>query len=193
MTVYAIRRSTEPEYKELELSLLDVVSASPEEIELDDILKFYEVNLSMKKWWIPLACNFFEEPNGRIQLTPDICVWTGATLLLSKRAYNLLQDSIEPFGEFLPIALLNEQYYIFNCLTYGVDDLEASESDYQQGQRTWVTKLSVEPQNKEQLLFKSAYERGHTLFCNQRFVDIVEQLGLKGLGFDTELVQKMYI
>lgn len=189
MTVYATRRSIEPEYKELELSLLDIVSASPEEIELDDILKFYEVNLSMQDWWIPLTCNFFAEPNGRTQETPDVFVWTGATLVLSKRAYNLLKDSIEPFGEFLPLIVSGEPYYLFNCLTYGQDDLEACASIYQGGSRLWVTKLVSKPKYKEQLLFKSEYERGYTLLCSQRFTDIINQLGLTGLSFDTELVR----
>lgn len=190
MTVFAVRRSQTPYFRELDLDALDVYSYAPDTVELDDVLKFYEVNLSMSNWWQTISCAFYDEPNDQDKGIGDICLWSGASLVLSRRAYNLLKDSIQPFGEFLPLSIANEPYYIFNCLSYGIDDLEACESEHQQGHRLWVTKLVTEPKDEKQLLFKSKYDRGHTLLCSKRFTDIVNQLGLTGLSFDAELVRK---
>lgn len=189
MSVFAVRRALEPEYREINLDLLDIISASPEEVDLDALLKFYEANLSMSEWWQTIPCDFFDEANDQDKSIPDICIWTGATLILSRRAYNLLKDSIEPFGELLPLSISGERYYLFNCLSYGVDDLDACESEIEDGQQLWVRKLVTEPKDEEQLLFKSEYDKGHTLLCNQRFADIISQLELKGLSFDNELVK----
>lgn len=191
MTAYAVKYDEKLEYRQLILDILDIVSASPDDVELDDIVNFYKKNLSMKDWWIPLHCDFSDDESDKGKAIPDISPWAGATLVLSKRAYNLLHDSIKPFGEFLPIIVSEDQpYYLFNCLSYGVDDTEASESEYQNGERLWVKKLVSGPKDENQLLFKSKYERGYTLLCNQRFTEIINQLDLKGLSFDTELVRK---
>ena len=43
--------------------------------------------------------------------------------------------------------------------------------------------------NDKQLVFKSPLEKGVTLFCTDRFKDVVESFGLKGLYFDEVLIE----
>lgn len=100
MNVYAIRGSEKPKYKELILDLLDIVSASPDSVSVEDIVNFSERNLPMQSWWKPLRCHFSDEATDKGKDKPDIAPWAGATLLLSQRAYDLLKDSIEPFESF---------------------------------------------------------------------------------------------
>lgn len=193
MSVFAVRTSENPEYRELDLDSYDVFLYAPEGTDMETILKFNETNTSMSEWWQTIPCGFYNEANDQHKGIADITLWWGASLLLSKKAYNFLKDSIEPFGEFLPLTVSYEPYYIFNCLSYGIDNLEACESEHRQGERLWVTKLDTRPKDKGQLLFKSEYERGNTLLCNERFADIVNQLGLTGLSFDSELIRNIEI
>lgn len=115
---------------------------------------------------------------GKENLTPDICVWNSTTLALSARAHRLLGELMRPFGEFLPIHVEGEVYQIFNCLTVA-DALnspgESEEPSFDEGS------------TEEKLLFKCPNWDSLDLFCNERFINAVEDFGLAGLAFDIRL------
>lgn len=187
--VYAIRRSVQPYFRELELNVMDIARYSPDDVSLDDVTRFSELNTSMAGWWQPIITNFYDAPDDKGMDIPEICPWVGGTLILSPKAFRLVKDSITGCGEFLPLKVGPEEYQIFNCLSLGEDDLAASEVEYDGDLALWVNSLVTAPANNKQLVFKSPLEKGVTLFCTDRFKDVVESFGLKGLCFDEVLIE----
>ena len=187
--VYAIRHSKQSYFRELELDVMDIARYSPDEVSLDEVTRFSELNTSMAGWWQPIITNFYDDQDDKHMGTPEICPWVGGTLILSPKAFRLLKGSIKGCGEFLPIKVGPEEYQIFNCLSLGEDDLLASEVEHDGDLALWVNGLVTAPVNDKQLVFKSPLEKGATLFCTDRFKDVVESFGLKGLYFDEALIE----
>ena len=119
--IYAIRKDA-PKYKQLDLSILDITRHVPEEIDLDDIYDFSLKNTEMSEWWETPETKYIDytgEPPG---LIPDISVWIDATLVLSPKADRVIGELLKTTGEFLPVLIGKETYYLFNCLTVGEVD-----------------------------------------------------------------------
>lgn len=188
--VYAVRRASNPYYRELELDVMDVVRYSPDEVSLDEITDFSEHNTSMASWWQPITTNFYDDADDQDKDVPDISPWVGATLVLSPKAYRLLKDTLEKDGEFLPLKINSEKYFLFNCLSLGQDDKQLSEIEYDGDIPLWVNKLVTAPTNEKHAVFKSKLEKGQTLFATERFKNAVKEFRLKGVLFDENLIEK---
>lgn len=176
MKIYAIRRDGY-KYQELDLNINDFIDALPESISYQEAHEFSKNNLSFAEFW-PSMKTGFSEIEGHENLIPDIAPWIGATLLLSPRAFTLLNDVLKSHGEFLPIVIEDETYQIFNCLTL-VDAIE-EESD--------ETNIVFEPSSMEnKLVFKSGFQHCMDVFCVGSIKEFVESSGLKGVKFDPRL------
>ena len=181
--IYAVRNDG-IKYRELDLGILDVTRHTPDNVSFDDVLEFSLTNLAMKSWWMTPETEFYvreENPNAPI---PDICAWIDSTLLLSGKAFRFLKDLLQNSGEFLPVIVEKETYYIFNCFVNGEADEDKVKYEYAGDVKLGVTHLKFKKSAEELLVFKSIVDYCTTLYCGERFKTAVETFGLEGLMFD---------
>ncbi|WP_444932013.1 hypothetical protein ACJJIF_09700 [Microbulbifer sp. SSSA002] len=120
---------------------------------------------------------------------PDVTTWNRSHLVLSTKAQSVLSEELAPYGEFLPITLDGQPYVIFNCLNTVSADKSVSRADIQND--LWLGVKSIGFSDEEvtsNLIFKTRFDRCANLYCGDRFRDIVEGAGLKGLKFLENLV-----
>ncbi len=183
--LYAIRND-DVNFQYLDLNIMDVLRNAPDDIPMDNILDFHLHNTAMLKWWkIPVA-NFKANDAYPATRIPDISVWPIGSLVLSPKAYRLLKDSLEPFGEFLPVMVSADKFYIFNCLTLGEE--ASAEFEYHEGMKMEIKSLTFKNSVLEKMIFKSKEENCLTLYCGDRFRNAAESFGLSGISFDENLI-----
>lgn len=185
MTIYAIRNNREPYYRELDFNQMDIVNAAPESMHPDEILDGAERNRAMAEWWVTPSVAFYAGSDP----IPDISVWLTSLLLLSPKAHRVLVDMLKPYGEFLPMVVSGEKYFLFNCLTFGDEDSLGTEFECEGGQELWLKSLAFKTSAESLAMFKSLSNKGMTPFCNQHFKDAVESFALEGLMFDKQLIE----
>lgn len=187
--IYAIRNDYN-NHKELDLETMDIARSAPDNIELDDILDFSLVNKSMSSWWVTPETKFIDVEDFPECSIPDVSVWAaGACLILSPKAYRILGELMMSSGEFLPVAVGNATYQIFNCLTIGEADESKSKFRYANDKKLGLEYLEFKKSASELLIFKSKVESCLTLFCSDQLKEAVESFELSGLIFDTNLIE----
>jgi hypothetical protein len=187
MTVYAIRNDYY-RFQQLDLQLTDLFAHVPGDIDVDDVVKFSQRNAAMNSWWqAPDTCFIPIEgkPEGAI---PDISLWLYASLVLSPKAHRLLGDLLAPFGECLPVTVADDTFYIFNCRTFAVEDEAACSFEYAGDIQLGINSLVFKGSVKNMLVFKSKLQNAASVFCGDRFKEIVEANNLLGVVFDTQLI-----
>lgn len=186
-SIYAIRDDG-IKFKELDLELPDLFGLKPNHVSLDDLLEFHTRNTRMSSWWKPLDVTFEARPANPKGSIPDLCGWIDATLVLSPRAFRMLGELLEPHGEFLPVSVEGETFRIFNCFTTVKADEEGSEHEHEGEMQLGLKRLELREDAQETLIFKVPLESCLTLYCNDRFKSAVEDFGLTGVIFDSNLL-----
>jgi len=177
--IYKLKTDT-PHYKELDLVIDDFIESRPENTTEDAIFDFALENTQMADWWpTPDTELIGSQANMK---TPDISLWVDASLVLSPRAYRLLGDTLKPSGEFLPITVGKEVFYIFNCLITTEADEDASEIETFNGEVVSVTKVAFKPESIEsKLIFKSPFQGCLSLYCSEYLITLINDFELLGL------------
>lgn len=186
-SIYAIR-DDESLFQQLDLEVFDLLSYVPNHLELEDVSEFHLRNTAMSAWWPQLNVQFEPRPANPDGNIPDLSCWNDATLVLSPKAYNLLKDPLAVYGEFLPIDVNDETFYIFNCLEIGDVKKDSIQYDYEGNTKLGVNNFQFEASVDQKLVFKTPVESCLTLYCNTVFSQFVNQHELSGLHFDEELV-----
>lgn len=173
MKIYAIEQDFA--YYELDLRTTDIEDYFPERYEIEDILEFSRKNISLKEFWPSIKTGFMD--TGENLKVPDISIWLDGVLLLSPAAKIYTNHFLEKSGEFLPIIVDDEEWFLFNCLT------EAP--------------VNKDLTNNSSVTFQAESFRGHDLFksiandmfgfyCTERFKALIDEYNLKGLSLATE-------
>lgn len=186
MTIYAIRKDI-PDYQVLDLDLMDVTRNLPDEIDLDNVYDFSQLNTAMASWWKTPDTGYLSTGSKKAQV-PDISCWLDATLVLSPKAYRLLKDTLVSFGEFLPVKVGDDLHYIFNCFALGQADENRCVFNEEEGMLAGLKHLELDDGVSNLLVFKVKLENCLTLFCNERFKGIVDSFELNGIIFDEDLL-----
>lgn len=186
--IFAIRNDG-IKFLELDLEILDVTRHKPDNVPLDDVLDFHIRNTKMKSWWKTPETDFLKNEADPEAPIPDISCWIDATLLLSPQAHRLLGDTLQSSGEFLPVIVNNETYYIFNCFVIGEANEDSSKHDFEGDMQLGLNYLEFKDSATENLIFKTPFDSCLTLFCTDRFKEIVESFDLKGVVFDKNLIE----
>ncbi|MEN0036694.1 MAG: hypothetical protein AAGC78_06485 [Cellvibrio sp.] len=184
--IFAIRKDL-PNYQVLDLGLTDITRHLPDSADLDSVFDFSELNTSLASLWNTPETRYVNSGKKKA-LQPDLSCWVDSTLVLSPKAYRFLKDSLVNLGEFLPVEIDGELHYIFNCFVWGDVNEEACEFNNEEGMEAGLKHLEFRSSASNLLVFKAQIECGLTLFCSQRFKDIVESFELVGLTFDENLI-----
>lgn len=119
---------------------------------------------------------------------PDITKWNGANLVLAPNAYQALKASLQPYGEFLPIAIDGKIYFVFNCMNLVDANEKQSENDVVDGLWMGITRIGFRNRDvTENLLFKTPFDRCSAIYCGEEFKSLVESNGFRGLAFSRDL------
>ena len=131
--------------------------------------------------WRPLSFTSNEKP--------DISMWDAGCLLLNQKAYSALHQALAADGEFLPITVDGEPMQVFNCMTWGKEDMSLTEKAYLDGYEDGIATLAFDEADiAGKMVFKSQLEAGARLYVSEAFKTLVEAHQLQGLRFDPELM-----
>lgn len=120
--------------------------------------------------------------------TPDITFWHHS-LALSEHALSKLESELEDLGEFLPVKVNNQSWYVFNLLTKADSyiDMQNSEKDIENNTQVGIKSLCFSS-TPEHLIFKTDYDSNVRIFCTDKFKNLIEDNELSGLRFDLNFV-----
>lgn len=187
--IYAIRNEGF-NFQEFDLDVDDFIDLAPEQYDDLVIHNFSYHNLALLPWWKPISSGFRQITGVPASPIPDIGCWNDATLILSPGAYEALFSSLRDFGEFLPVSVNGDIYYIFNCLTFGKVDEANSEQEIIDGQVMSIKKLQFDMNDvQEKTAFKTKYNHCMNIFCDANLKQAVESHQLKGIIFSDHLVE----
>lgn len=176
------------QFKTIDLSCLDLAKKLDQLDKLREICNFPALNSSLTNIWKEISVSFYSEsPNATI--IPDLIIWSGSLLVMSKTSYNILFPHIKNEGEFLLLNIAGEPYYIFNCLQYGIENKIQTNNKYAYGEVIGLKSLEFDEQDiSKRLLFKSKKQGGSILYCSSIFKKLCNESDLEGLIFDTNLL-----
>lgn len=149
---------------------------------LGDDTDFYidERPFSYADKWQPMEVGFSDAFSKGKKEIPDISSNVGK-LYLNEKAYLLLKELLNDYGEFLPVFHGAEKGYIFNCLTVNEVDERLSVHDPLNDKYSVVFNTAT----KDSEIFKAKTDyNGH--FCTERFKEIVESNDLQGISFSID-------
>jgi len=130
-----------------------------------------------------------------IPFLPDVTHWGHNHLVFNQKAYDLVSEHLNPFGEFLPVVCEGYDYYLFNILQIADDNL-IDQTNSEKNMMTMdgitmqmgIKKLKFkEHKLKDTLVFKTNYDEYVGIFCNNKFKQLVEDANLKGIVFKLDL------
>ncbi len=140
--------------------------------------------------WVAPKASFFASENyeGKSEQLPDITTWAIGNLVLSPKAYGVFKDMLAPSGEFLPLIIGDETYYMFNTLFVipeeGIDrshQVEVVDSGVHMGQDNIVfNEANLDGRD----VFKAPTDKLRFNYCTKAFKTLYEQHAFKGLVFD---------
>jgi len=188
MTTYTIRNDGYS-FQELDLEIDDFIDARPKGVDESIVLDFSLENYSMISWW-PTPDTEFVAIDEQSAPIPDICRWIDASLVFSAKAHRLLGELLIPFGEFLPLTIRGEAFYIFNCLTLAKVNEDFCEKNIYKGEEAGIKTLVFDETDvADKLVFKTIYDSCMNLYCSERFKNVVTDYALTGVVFSEKLVE----
>lgn len=145
--------------------------------------------------WQPVKGKYYPKINADV--IPDITTWQTDLLALNQKAYAVLKDTLASLGEFLPVEVESETYYLFNVLTRLADDVidsEKSEFETHQDEVVGFRTLHFLEQNIPQdfLLFCVKHDYAYNIYCDDRFKQLVTESELSGLYFNPVLIDPYF-
>jgi len=148
-----------------------------------------------KENWKPLSVEFADESDKKdVTAPPDITVWFTDNLVLNQRAYQALQDTLSPYGEFLPVHCEGIEYWVLHitkCADPGAIDEKNSARHIDESSFINLERLAFnEDKLSDVLLFRTEYTGYRNIYCTEKFKTLIEGAGLKGLLFTDDLTQQ---
>jgi len=146
---------------------------------------------SQKKIWKTPTGMFLSSDTGSVKI-PDITDWVPYVLVFNQKAYELLSNYLTQYGEMLEVNIESNKYYIFNVMKM-LDDktinYDKSQKAVFEGKEVGVKRLTFNTEliDDDILIFKTSYNHGGHLYCSDKFKNLIEELKLTGITFDTML------
>mgnify|MGYP000005536895 FL=1 len=159
---------------------------APVGLDLREYLYFLPYcNSTSSRFWPDgaLSCSFFSNSK---ETYGDINHY-GSFLVLTEKAYQLLKESMDKYGEFLKLDVEGIPMVLFNPLRFVSDELQHCKKSYFEGEEVGIESLSFDDKAADNLIFKSKYTAGTRMYCNEEFKNLVKNAGLKGVVFDEDI------
>ncbi|MBV1884164.1 MAG: hypothetical protein KUG82_21165 [Pseudomonadales bacterium] len=141
--------------------------------------------------WVAPKASFYASDNyqGTGVNLPDITTWALGNLVLSPKAYLVFTDIIGPSGEFLPLIVGDDMYYMFNTLSVipesAIDFSEAIDV-IDSGVHMGQDNIRFDEETlKGYCLFKSSTDKLTHTFSTKKFKSIYSENCFTGLVFNT--------
>lgn len=141
---------------------------------------------AVRESWVAIQIGWLPETVDRA-ISDFPTFWVGV-LAVSRRAREVLNELLEPAGEFLPLDGLNGEYVGYHCLRtqVAVDEAETEKALKQTAIRSFASPTFLPVLQKKAIddidVFRLPQSFGK-LFVSQRFKDEYERAGLSGLDF----------
>lgn len=169
-----------------------VFEIMPDEVEekLGDFFILHEPLWT--DFWKPLNAIFFDDSDNKNVITPpDITCWFIDNLVLNEKAYQLLSETLAPYGELLPVKCEGIPYWVLHITQFtkidAVDE-DKSERVIEESGYIDMKQLTFKADKvKDLLLFKTEFDGYKNIYCSEKFKERVEAAGLQGLVFSTDL------
>lgn len=178
------------DFKWIALEIDDFIDQMPERYSDKEISQYSYHNLSLSENWQNITSEFIQADAKGEHPIPDVSLWlTGASLVLSSKAFSVLETLLSPFGEFLPVLCNNENFYIFNCLTLAEADPTQSEHIFQDGHIVGELKIGFDKKEVYgKLIFKTKFNACRDIYCGAEVKRIIESNKLTGVKFSPKLI-----
>lgn len=171
LDIFSLGKKLKP-YIANEVSILQYLRDQPyENYKLSDI------------WPDELECHFIDDSENT---HGDINSLDGV-LVLNTRAYEILKDSLEDYGEFLKVRADGVLLIVFSPLVFGNENIELCEKEYIDGIEVGYKSIVFNDDVEDKLIFKSKLSGCSILYCNERLKNIIEENSLTGISFDSEI------
>lgn len=187
MTVYQLKYIPE-RFKSFQIDILTLATQLGSDDLIPLLMRAPAENTPLLPLWRKVSHSLSPLSDTATEI-PDVSPWLGCGLLLSERGHRELKDHLCTEGEFLPVEADGAPMYLFNCLSFGKEDLELTEKKYLDGYEDGLQSLAFdESDTQNRMVFKSKMEGCGALYASSAFKVLCERLGLEGLRFDTELL-----
>lgn len=114
----------------------------------------------------------------------DFLEWQ-RNICFSLKAYNELHVTLEKYGEFLPIEIEKNVWFIFNILhSIKADENQSSKKIVNGVETSYVNSIGFNPAQKD-LVFKTDYDGHMGIYCQSEFIEVVDHFA--GLEFSKDL------
>lgn len=143
--------------------------------------------------WVKPEASFYKSANCEAVQTrvSDITIWCAGVLVLNARAYLALNADLADLGEFLPVSCRGGTYHLFNVLNVIDDtaiDTQRTQAHIENGMFLGLERLAFhEDKLGDQVLFKTRADKLVSSYCTDAFKQRIEELGLEGLVFASNL------
>jgi hypothetical protein len=152
--------------------------------------KFFATS-RQREWVAPEATFYYSENfKGKTEDTPDVTVWSTGVLVFNPKAYDVFHSPLSKSGEFLPVSVFGDTYYLMNTL-YIIPDAAIDKSKAVEVIDTGVHFGQTNVIFNEDFLssenvsvFKSNTDKLLHSFCTEEFKNIYESNGFIGLIFE---------
>lgn len=181
MSCYLIEHDFEKSYS-LTMDVEDLSSKMP------SYSQRYRAKARLKSWIAPKA-SFYAGGNyiGVSASIPDVTTWALGNLVLSPKAFQVFKDDLDPVGEFLPLLIGSETYYMFNTLFVipeSAIDLTGAFDVVNSGVHMGQDQVKFdESQLVGCCLFKSPTNKLTYSFATEEFKSKYDKYGFTGLMF----------
>ncbi|EKY4874420.1 hypothetical protein QFY08_000307 [Vibrio alginolyticus] len=191
MTVYKITDN---------LTEFQAICSGPDEIatQLGDFDYFERIllqaveNKSLKDIWKPVEIEF-EDVLTDNSVLPDVSLWLRTYLVLSPRAYEVLNNYLSENGDFLPVTYQGEHWYLYTSLTFGKEDRQKCVEKISYGSTDGLEVLAfIDDDVKDKVVFKSRLEGASNLYCTEDFKSLCEKSQLGGIVFSSNLTDLFF-
>lgn len=157
-----------------------------------------EENLNWSAFWQPLKIEFCDDSDSKnVTTPPDITWWHNNQLILNQKAYDVLSDALNPYGELLPLTCEGKPYWMFHVTArtrIDAVDTHNSERTIDPMGLVEIQKLSFKKNAiKDLLVFKTEYNNYlYNIYCTEAFKLLVEEAGIKGLVFSNDMTNSPF-
>lgn len=166
----------------------------PDNIEymLGDIFLLNDPTSTWSDFWKPLPGKFTDWSDKKNVLKiPDITVWFTNEIVLNKKGYEDLANSLNNYGEFLPITVEGKPYWVLHVTKFVTEDAINtlhSTRIIDEAECITVEDLAFNEQAISDLfIFRTEFTGYKNIYCTEKFKTLIETAGLRGLLFSTDL------